>query len=44
MKRKDVKRNFLAKDLRHPKYRLRVVISKKVYSRKGKRGDCHEAS
>ncbi len=34
-KRKRVKvRNPIAKDLRTPKYRLRVVKSKKVYDRK----------
>ena len=28
------KRNLIAKDLRTPKYRMRVAISKKVYDRK----------
>jgi hypothetical protein len=28
------KRNPIAKDLRTPKYRMRVVESKKIYSRK----------
>jgi len=29
-------RNPIAKDLRSPKYRKRIVLSKKVYSRKAK--------
>ena len=38
------KRNPVARDLRTPKYRLRVVKSKKTYSRKeGKREDLQEA-
>lgn len=28
------RRNFVAKDLRTPKYRMRVVSSKKLYNRK----------
>ena len=31
-----MKRNPIAKDLRTPKYKMRVVVSKKRYSRKGK--------
>ena len=39
--RKDIrrvrrKRNEIARDLRTPKYRKRIVKSKKVYTRKGK--------
>ena len=30
------KRNEIARDLRTPKYRKRIVKSKKVYTRKGK--------
>ena len=37
MKYKPVKRNPIAKDLLSPKYRARVVSSKKVYSRKNKK-------
>jgi len=29
-----VKHNAIAKDLRTPKYKMRVICSKKVYSRK----------
>jgi hypothetical protein len=29
-----MKRNHVAKDLRTPKYKMRVVKSKKIYSRK----------
>ena len=31
------KKNLIAKDLRTPKYRMRVVKNKKVYSRKKKK-------
>jgi hypothetical protein len=27
-------KNYVAKDLRSPKYRMRVAVSKKVYNRK----------
>ena len=37
MKRKPTKRNPIARDLRTPKYHLRIVFSKKIYSRKGKK-------
>lgn len=30
----NAKRNMLQKDLRSPKYRERIVLSKKVYNRK----------
>lgn len=33
---KTTKRNPVAKDLRTPKYRMRVVDSKKIYTRKEK--------
>jgi hypothetical protein len=33
---KTTKRNPVAKDLRTPKYRMRVVDSKKIYNRKEK--------
>ncbi len=33
---KTPKRNPVAKDLRTPKYRMRVVDSKKIYTRKDK--------
>jgi hypothetical protein len=32
-------RNAVARDLRTPKYRLRVIRSRKVYSRKAKKED-----
>lgn len=35
--KKVAKRNPVARDLRTPKYRPRIVKSKKVYSRKGKK-------
>lgn len=39
------KRNPVARDLRTPKYRLRVVKSKKLYSRKAKHPEqIHEQS
>jgi stalled ribosome alternative rescue factor ArfA len=38
MAKKRKRRNTVAADLRTPKYRPRVVKSKKVYSRKGKHG------
>lgn len=31
-------KNIIAKDLRTPKYKPRVVKSKKAYSRKGRKG------
>ena len=34
MKREIVRRNPIARDLLTPKYRKRIVVSKKVYNRK----------
>lgn len=35
-------RNLVAKDLRTPKYRMRVVNSKKLYNRKQEKRIAHE--
>ncbi len=37
-------RNVIAKDLRTPKYKPRVVKSKKIYNRKRDGKDSHRAS
>jgi hypothetical protein len=37
--RQEQKHNWIAKDLRTPKYRPRVVGSKKAYTRKGRNTD-----
>ena len=34
LKRKQIKRNPMARDLMNPKYRKRIVKSKKLYTRK----------
>tara|TARA_X000000950_G_scaffold153860_1_gene188882 strand:- start:148 stop:276 length:129 start_codon:yes stop_codon:yes gene_type:complete len=39
IKKKVKKRNPFAQDLKLPKYKQRVVISKKKYSRKGNKKD-----
>ena len=39
IKRTIKRKNPIAKTLRNPKYRARVVLNKKIYSRKGKENE-----
>ncbi len=39
MERKPKKRDPMAKTLRDPRYKKRIVTSKKIYSRKGRQVD-----